>query len=178
MHIGFLLVMKKILITLIPVLIFFTSLQKIQAQHQQLQTVFINSFIKYVNWPDKYNVDDFKIAVINNSPIVPHLKKLAEVKKVDGRNIVVETYESLDQIKGVHILYLPANQSAALEEALRRFRKSSTMIITEKEGLCAKGSHINFVSRNDRLAFEINMEAMEKSKLKVATELARLAIEI
>lgn len=178
MHFGFSLFMKKILLTLIPVLIFFISIQETQAQNQQLQAVFINSFIKYINWPDKYRVGDFKIAVVGNSTIIPHLNKLAEVKKVDGRNIAVQFYESLDKVKGIHIIYLPEDQSVVLEELLKKFRKSSTMIITEKEGLGIKGSHINFINRNGRLTFEMNTEAMEKSKLKVARELSRIAIEI
>lgn len=170
--------MKKIFFTFLPVLIFFTSFYKIQAQSQQLHAVFINSFIKYINWPDKYSAGDFKIAVVGNSTIIPHLNKLADVKKVDGRTIVVNSYQSLDQIKNAHILYLPENYSSVLEEALKKFRKTSTMIITEKEGLGTKGSNINFITRNGRLAFEMNIEAMERSKLKVATELSRLAIEI
>lgn len=170
--------MKKKLIVLLPVLIFFMGPREIQAQSQQLHAVFINSFIKYINWPDKYADGDFKIAVLGGSTVIPHLKKIAEIKKVNGRNIVVQAYESLDKIKDVHILYLPEEKSAVLEVALRKFRRTSTLIITEKEGLGARGSNINFITRNGRLAFEINIEAMEKSKLKVATELSRLAIEI
>ena len=170
--------MKKALITLLPVMIVVFSFQEVMAQNQQLHAVFINSFIKYIKWPDKDSKGDFKIAVIGESQVTPHLLKLAEIKKVDGRTIVVQHYESLDNIKNVHIVYISHDRSSLLNEALRTFKRSSALIITEKDGLGAKGSNINFISRNGKVAFEINMEAMEKSKLKVATELKRLAIEI
>ncbi|MGK7389753.1 MAG: YfiR family protein [Candidatus Cyclobacteriaceae bacterium M2_1C_046] len=151
---------------------------EVKAQNYQLHAVFINSFIKYVKWPDEHSSGDFKIGIVGDSPIVDHLKKLADVKKINGRNIVVETYPSAEQAKNVHILYLPESQAVNLPKVLGKFGTSPTMVITEKDGLGSQGSNINFIIRNGRLAFELNLAAMEKSNLKVSQELTRLAIEI
>ena len=40
------------------------------------------------------------------------------------------------------------------------------------------GSDINFIERDGRLGFELNQAAINKRKLKVSTELTRLAILI
>ena len=169
--------MKRSIFFLLAVFIFLSHFEA-KAQNYQLHAVFINSFIKYVKWPDEHSSGDFKIGVVGESPIVDHLKKLADVKKVNGRDIVVETFPSIEQAKNVHILYLPETQAANLDKALNKFGSLPTMVITEKDGLGTLGSNINFIIRNGRLAFELNLAAMEKSNLKVSQELARLAIEI
>lgn len=170
--------MKNFLIILLPVFIVISSFTTTQAQNYQLHAVFINSFMKYVKWPDNRSTGEFQIAVIGESPIMDHLTKLAEVKKINGRSIVVKNYATLDQVQDAHMLYIPETQADLLNQAISKFGNTGTMIITEKEGLGTLGSNINFIIRNGRLAFEMNLLAMEKSNLKVSTELARLAIEI
>jgi hypothetical protein len=49
-------------------------------------------------------------------------------------------------------------------------------VVTEQDGLALKGSHINFVLKDGKLAFELNQNALTKNKLKAANELTRLAI--
>lgn len=171
-------IMKKFLLIVLPIFFLLSLNNKAKAQNYQLHAVFINNFIKHVKWPENQNTGEFKIAVLGNSPILEHLVKLAEVRKINGRNIVIEEFSSLEQVKNVHMLYIPESHADILDRALVNQVKSSTMIITEKEGLGQKGSNINFIIRNGRLAFEMNLAAMEKSNLKVASELARLAIEI
>lgn len=171
--------MKKIYFFILALFFLILSAQsEVKAQNYQLHAVFINSFIKYVKWPDGHSSGDFKIGIVGDSPIVEHLQKLADVKKINGRNIVIENYPSADQAKNVHILYLPESQAGNLPVVLGKFGTLPTMVITEKDGLGTQGSNINFIIRNGRLAFELNLSAMEKSNLKVSQELARLAIEI
>lgn len=170
--------MRKFLLIVLPLFFLFLFCNKTRAQNYQLHAVYINSLIKYVKWPDKQSVGEFKIGVLGHSSILEHLNKLAEVKKIDGRNIIVQEFESLEEVEDVHMLYIPESQSDVLDHVLARLVKSSTLVITEKEGLGKKGSNINFIVRNGRLTFEMNIGAMERSKLQVSSELARLAIEI
>jgi hypothetical protein len=51
-------------------------------------------------------------------------------------------------------------------------------VITEEEGLGAKGANINFVIRDGKLFFELNQSSINKQNLKASTELSRLAIQI
>ena len=52
------------------------------------------------------------------------------------------------------------------------------LVVTEENGLGAKGSNINFIMREGKLAFELNQATLNKQNLKVSNELSRLAILI
>ena len=150
----------------------------LQAQSYQLHSVFLYSFTRYVQWPEEMNKGDFDILVYGDSPITPELKKMADLKKVGDRPIKIHSIKSTSEIRKCNILYVPADKSAQLADILTKVGAHSILVVTEQEGLGAKGSGINFITRDGKLAFEMNQAALTKQKLKASTELTRLAIVI
>jgi len=165
--------MKKYL-----VLIFSLSSSLAFSQSYQLHSVFMYSFTRYVQWPDEYNKGDFEITVLGDSPVTAELRKLAESKKVGDRNIKVNHINSPAEIKKCNILFIPADKSGQLSDILTKVSTSSTLLVTEQPGLGLKGSAINFITKDGKLAFEMNQAVMNKQKLKASNELTRLAIVI
>lgn len=150
----------------------------IHAQNYQLHSVYIYSFIRYVQWPGEDNSSDFVIGVLGDSPLVPHLEKMAQVKKAGNRSIVIKTFNTVSEVENCEILFMSKESGNQLAGLLSQLKGQNTMVITEEEGMAKEGSNINFVVRNGKLAFELNKAAMDRSQLKVSTELTRLAILI
>ena len=170
---------KQILIKLImSSFILLLCSVNLPAQNYQLHSVFLYSFTRYVQWPEELNNGDFDILVLGDSPILPELKKMADVKKVGDRIIKIYPIKNASEIRKCNILFIPSNKSGLIADILAKVGSSSTLVVTEQEGLGAKGSSINFISKEGKLAFEMNQAAMSKQKLKASTELTRLAIVI
>ena len=148
------------------------------AQSYKMHTVFIFSFTRYIQWPEPYNGGDFEILVLGDSPIVDELKSMAQVKKVGDRAIKVTKINSVAEIRKCNILFIPTAKSPQITEALAKITTQSILVVTEEQGLGAKGSNINFVTKDGKLAFELNQGATTKQGLKVSNELSRLAILI
>ncbi len=148
------------------------------AQSYKMHTVFIFSFTRYIQWPDAYNGGDFEILVLGDSPIVEELKSMAQVKKVGDRTIKVTKINSVSEIRKCNILFIPTAKSPQIAEVLAKITTQSILIVTEEQGLGAKGSNVNFVTKDGKLAFELNQSATVKQGLKVSNELSRLAILI
>jgi len=148
------------------------------AQSYKMHTVFIFSFTRYIQWPDAYNGGDFEILVLGDSPIVEELKSMAQVKKVGDRAIKVTKINNVSEIRKCNILFIPTAKSPQIAEVLAKITTQSILIVTEEQGLGAKGSNVNFVIKDGKLAFELNQSATVKQGLKVSNELSRLAILI
>ncbi len=169
---------KRILIrSILSSLIFLSSLS-LYAQNYQLHSVFLYSFTRYVQWPDELNNGDFDILVLGDSPITPELKKMADAKKVGDRAIKIYSIKNISEIRKCNILFIPADKSKQLADILSKVGSNSILVVTEQEGLGVKGSAINFINKEGKLAFEMNHAALNKQRLKVSTELTRLAIVI
>lgn len=148
------------------------------AQNYKMHTVFIFSFTRYIQWPDTYNGGDFEIMVLGDSPILEELKSMAQAKKVGNRNIKITKINSTSEIRKCNILFIPSAQSPEISEVLTKVTTQSILVVTEEPGLGAKGSNVNFILKDGKLAFELNQGAATKQNLKVSNELSRLAILI
>lgn len=149
-----------------------------QAQNYKLHSVFIYSFTRYVIWPDTYSQGDFEILVMGDSPIIEELKGMAQAKKVGERTIKVTKISSPSEIRKCNMLFVPSGSSSQLNDVVTKVSNQSILIITEEPGLGLKGSDINFIQKDGKLAFELNQSAVNKQNLKIANELSRLAILI
>jgi len=148
------------------------------AQSYKMHTVFIFSFTRYIQWPDAYSGGEFEILVLGDSPIVDELKSMAQVKKVGDRAIKVTKINNVSEIRKCNILFIPAAKSPQIAEVLAKVTTQSILVVSEEQGLGAKGSNVNFVTKDGKLAFELNQGATTKQGLKVSNELSRLAILI
>jgi hypothetical protein len=143
-----------------------------------MHTVFIFSFTRYVQWPETYNSGDFEIIVLGDSPIVDELKAMAQAKKVGDRTIKITKITEPSQIRKCNILFITSAKSSQITEILAKVTSQSILLITEEPGMGAKGSNVNFITKDGKLAFELNQSAASKQGLKISNELSRLAILI
>lgn len=148
------------------------------AQNYGLHSVYIYSFTKYIQWPDEMSQGDFEIYVLGDSPILPLLRKMEELKKVGDRNIKVIQVNSPSEIKKCNILFVPSSKSSQWDEIMNVVNNQSILMITEEPGMGQKGSHINFLMKDGKLVFELNQAATSKKNLKVSNQLLTVAILI
>ena len=154
------------------------SLGPALAQNYKMHSVFIYSFTRYVQWPDAYNQGDFEIMVLGESPILEELKAMAAAKKVGDRPIKITKIKDASEIRKCNILFVPISKSAIITEVMDKINTQSILVVTEEAGLAQKGSDINFIVKDGKLAFELNQASVNKQGLKVSMELTRLAILI
>ncbi|UII19511.1 YfiR family protein [Fulvivirga ligni] len=148
------------------------------AQNYQAHAVYIYSFIRYVQWPSSSADGDFTIGVVGDSPITEYLQKMADVKKVGSRDIVIKNFTNINGLENCDLVFVSKEYTENFSVILGKLGRAHTLVITEKEGMGVAGSNINFVQKNGKLAFEINKSAMQRADLKVSSELTRLAILI
>lgn len=161
-----------------PLILLFLFINSVFAQSYKLHSVYIYGFTRYVIWPEGYNQGDFEILVLGDTPMMDELKALAAAKKVGDRPIKITRISSAAEIRKCNILFVPATQSSLLADVVSKVSSQSILIITEEPGLGTKGSHINFITRDGKLAFELNQAAATKHNLKISNTLSGMAILI
>ena len=160
--------------TLLLIVLMYVSTGSTFGQEKEIQSGIVYFFTKYIEWPANQQSGDFNIYVLGSDEITTHLKKLATVKKVGTRSINVKEVASLDQATGAHILILPNSKSGMFNSALQKAKAEDFLIVTNKNGLAARGAGINFVTRNNQPSYEINASTMLECGLKFSSKLSSL----
>lgn len=173
--------MKKLVYILVSIL-FCTSwiADKPSASEEasaKIKAIYIYNFTKYIEWPDNYKQGNFVIGVMgNNLSLINELNKMAASKTVGAQKLEIKNITSADAV--CHIIYLLSTNSTQLAEVVDKIKNKSTLIITDRAGLATKGAGINFVIQENKQKIELNKSNIEKYKLKVASSLVELAIQV
>jgi hypothetical protein len=171
--------MKSIQKVLVVLFIFGSS--TIFAQDRPMHEVYsmmVYNFIKYVQWPDHAESGEFVIGVVGNADLFTTLNTWYGGKPRGGKTYVIKKFNSASEVANCHVVFIDKSKSGEFDAVNNKVKGKGTLVITDKAGLGAKGSAINFKNVDNKLKFELNQRAMEASNLKVSGALSSMAILI
>jgi len=146
-----------------------------QNTEQELKAAYLVNFLKYVEWPDnpaKATICLFGRDVIGTA-LAGH-----EGRTVAGRELVLRRVGSPDQFAGCHILYVPDTEEARFAAVLRWVEGLSILTVSDAEFFARQGGGIALVREETRLRFDVNIDALNRARLKPASQMMRLARQV
>ncbi len=161
--------MKKVL--LLGALFTLFSFQAKSQSVSEVYAVFIYNFTKHVDNPVK--TGDYKISVLGDGQLYKELQKFNGAKTPSGQVISIVSADNPSDAANSRIVFLASQKSSKIEE-LKGFCQSA-LIITERNGMTAKGSCINFMQDGNKVAFEIGEESCKAQGVKISSKLLGLA---
>ena len=153
------------------------SFSAIHAQQETIYAVYANiiyHFTKYIDWPPEKKSGDFIIGVTGNSPLYDELKKNIAYKMAGDQRIIIKKFSSSAGSFNCHILFISDDESSNMKKIVARTAGTSTLLVSESEGLAQKGGCINFIIIADHIKLEINKNNIEGRGLSIASELLQL----
>ena len=145
---------------------------------EEVYSMMVYNFTKYVQWPDHAAGGEFVIGVVGNTEIYNTLNGWYGGKPKGSKTYVIKKFNSAADVTDCHVLYIDKSRSNDFEAVNEKVKGKGTLVITDKNGLGEKGSAINFKMVNNKLKFELNQKAIEASNLKVSGALSSMAILI
>lgn len=139
----------------------------------ELKANFLYRFVDYVYWKNQSKNQTFSIAVLEESPITNTLLSMSKNKKM-----LIKEYKHLNDIRSCNILFVPYNCSIPIETIISEFSGKPVLIVTEQNGYGKKGAQMNFVMVDNKLKFEVNLKAINKSGIGISSFLLQHAIII
>ena len=163
------------------VLLLFFTLLSIQNAHSQAtisqaQSIFIYNFTRLIEWPADSKTGDFIIGVYGSSEEYSELKTYTAGKMVGNQNILIKKMSSVEDISGIHILFVAFGKTKELPTIVNKIGGSRTLIITEKSGGLEQGATINFVIVDDKLRYEVKTSNATKIGLKYHSNLETMSM--
>jgi hypothetical protein len=135
------------------------------------------SFSRNVNWPESNRSGSFTITIIGSKEVYNEMTSLTQNMKVGKQPIQVRYCNSVGELSGYQQMVFVANwQSPKIRLLLEKISGTSTLVVTETEGMTARGSMINFVSSEGKMKFEISKENLQRNDLLASSMLEKMAL--
>jgi len=168
--------MKTLYIFLLTTVLF--AHQANSQTHEKVVTVFLYNFAINGQWEPKAGQTEFIIGILDHGEISKELQALAASKTVGNQKIKIVEFTNASDVKDCHILFIPAAKSSSLSSVAPALGSSSTLIVTEKEGMARKGSGINLITVDGKLRYEMNDAELDKRNIKLSGKIKSLGIPI
>jgi len=145
----------------------------------KLKTVHLYKFATYIKWPEKAfrgAASPFVIGILGPDPVGADLRKIAKVKKIDGRKIEVRNYKQAKEIGDCHILFMSrALKGETQQAAVKLLAGRNILFVGETPDYLKYGGVVNFVVQENRIQIYISKPAYQREGLQISAQLLRIA---
>jgi len=142
---------------------------------------FIYNFAKFVEWPAAAFAQPdspIVIGILGTDPFGSLIDRIVENKKIGARGFVVKRLKwgtDLKDLKECKILFVGASEKAHLDDLVQIVKSLPILTVGETTGFAERGGVIRFVLEDNRVRFEINVEAARQADLTISSRLLTLA---
>ena len=145
-----------------------------------LKAAYLFNFAKFVEWPAKAFADDqgvIKFCVLGKDPFGGALELIKD-KMVNRRKVVIRRSATIGDLEGCHILFISKSEKKELARIFAYLKDSYVLTVGDTENFADRGGVINFTTVGKKLRFEINMNAAQRSGLRISSKLLKLATSV
>jgi hypothetical protein len=165
------------------------------SREYQVKAAFLYNFMNFVDWPEEKLSDSNEpiiIGIIGSDPFGDAFEPVKN-KKVKGKNVVIRRFEGLKEqkesdekdreelnqeieaIRECHVLFICRSEEKKLKKTINLVKENNVLTVSDIEGFLEAGGIINFVTEDQKVRFEINVTAAKRAKVKIRSQLLRLA---
>ncbi len=172
----------KIFLTLFLLPVFICNIPDVENSKQEYMAKYIISLVRYIEWPATMHDGNFKIGVYGSFDMYRAIAEETVNIGLQNRNTDIMNLAKIENINltPFHIIIISAEKCS--EENLRKVKSfigsNATLLVTEKEGATKSGAAINFVLRNNKLAYELNKANATKNGLKIGRQVETFAVKV
>jgi len=142
---------------------------------------FIYNFAKLVEWPSSAfpQADSpIVIGILGDDPFGGTLDRIVTDKKINGRGFTVKRLrwgKDLKDLKDCNILFVSSSEKEHLDSVVDAMKWLPILTIGDAPGFARRGGIINFTLEDNKVRFEVNVEAAKHADLTISSRLLTLA---
>jgi hypothetical protein len=153
------------------------ALAQAPAGEAEVKAAFVYNFLKFVEWPPtsfRSPEEPLVVALVGDSATADATKRFLASKQIAGRRLVVRHLAWDDSLAGVHAVLVADADEARWRRIFAAASEAGVLSIGEGEAFAATGGVIALVIEERKVRFDIDMEVVRSSRLKISSKLLAL----
>jgi len=145
-------------------------------QEYQIKAAFLYNFAKFIEWPAAAFKDaqsPLTLCILGKDPFGDALDSLRD-KTIEGRKLVIRRVSKIEEADKCHILFVSASEKDTLSHILKATRSWNILTVGDTKGFAESGVMINLITTDDKVGFEINVDAAKHASLGISSKLLKL----
>lgn len=145
-----------------------------------VEAAYLFNFSKFITWPAKSRgqSNPFVICILGDDPFGPVLDKTVSGEKVDGKSVIDKRIARAEEATGCSILYIGTSEASRLSKILLAVKDAPMLTVSDIPDFMDRGGMIQFVLRDRRVRFAVNLGPTQQDGLTLSSELLKVAVTV
>jgi hypothetical protein len=144
---------------------------------RRVKAAFLYKFLGYAEFPAGAFADaasPVTIGVLGADDLAAELARIVSGRTINNRSIVVRVLRDSDLGAPVHLLFIGGFDAGRVGRLVRA-SGNALLVVTECDGGLQEGSAINFRIVDERVRFDVALDAAERNGIKLSSRLLTVA---
>ncbi|MBC7928400.1 MAG: YfiR family protein [Bryobacteraceae bacterium] len=143
---------------------------------QDVKAAYLLNFARFTDWQNPGDANrPLVIGVLGVDPFGEILEQVIGRRLAKNRPITIRRYKNIQEVEACHILYISASEKNRLSAILKYVSGQSVLTVSDIATFLDAGGCIGFITFNQKVAFEVNLVAVQSSNLKIDAPLLQVA---
>jgi hypothetical protein len=153
--------------------------QQSKPEEYQVKAVYLYNFGRFIDWPATGNKDDsFTICVLGRDPFGAVLDATLAGETIGDKKLVARRLASTLDATNCNILFISSSESSRMKQILAAVEKNGVLTVSDLPNFTINGGMIQFVLRDNKVRFEVNLAAAERAGLTFSSQLLKVATDV
>ncbi len=142
-----------------------------------LKAVFLFNFAKFTEWP----ADVLKpgapllLCVAGDPRVTKSLEEATGGRDIGGHPLTARNVDVEGSVESCHLLYVATLDARRTDELMQRVKGKPVLTVSESGTFAQRGGIANLFVEDGRMRFAVNVDSVERSKLRLSSRLLNLA---
>jgi hypothetical protein len=145
---------------------------------RSVKAAFIYKFLGYTEFPPHAFSDanaPVVIGVVGSDEMAAELVRIVAGRTINNRPLVVKQWRDGESGGAVHLLFVAGADGAHAARVLRQVPPGPVLLVTECGNGLQAGAIINFRIVEERVRFDVSLDAADKNNIKLSSRLLTVA---
>ncbi|MDH3598501.1 MAG: YfiR family protein [Candidatus Tectomicrobia bacterium] len=142
-----------------------------------IKVAYLYNFAKFVEWPPEAFANgqtSFTLCVIGTDSFVGALPSI-QGKPIKGLKVEIKYFTHTNTLEACHILFVSASEEHQVSDIVMSLQNYPVLTVADMENFTNLGGMINFIKKEHKIHFAINVKASQRTGLHIRSKLLKLA---
>ena len=143
----------------------------------KFKAAYIYNFLQFIEFGNLKVSATYNLCLYTNKPVPAELEALSG-RTLAEKNIAVITLTAPSGIDSCHLVFFIGPNETPTNPNIKAAAKLGALTLGENEDFLNSGGMINFVLKENKLRFQVNLAAVKEANIEIRSRLLKLADEV
>lgn len=135
-------------------------------------------FIKEPAAPTSPETNKFTICVMGDDPFGQVLDSTVRGEKIGGKPVAARRIKRAQDTAGCQVLFISRSEEKQVRKILPSLNKAGVLTVSDMPGFLDRDGMIQFTLMENRVRFEVNLDAVQGAGITLSSELLKVASSV